>query len=270
MEEEHKTFEVGPTVYVNQIKSVLDIETNDLHQNYCYGEDLVTVKEEAVEVSGTNIQAPNDFLFEMVEVPIKNEQMTFNEDSETGVIRNNVVNENSYGLKEDSVTYNEKCYESTQHEHSNYVFIKEETVDIDQKIQTSCNAELEVVNFKNVIKQEETKYVTSDSKENTLRSDVITCAGEKPIKYSFDGAGNMSQTHLRTFDDQFHAGEKPFKCNICDFRSADKSYLGCHLKNHTADKRYKCDICEYSCTVKGRLQKHIKTHTDEKPFLQFP
>ena len=53
-----------------------------------------------------------------------------------------------------------------------------------------------------------------------------------------------------------HKGEKPFKCDICDYSCSRKGNLNRHVSMHEGNKPFKCDICGYSCSgpfVKGEI-----------------
>ncbi|UYV65501.1 hypothetical protein LAZ67_3004529 [Cordylochernes scorpioides] len=63
-----------------------------------------------------------------------------------------------------------------------------------------------------------------------------------------------------------HTGEKPFKCEHCDFRTSYERSLKQHLHNHTGEKSFNCEQCDYRAHWKNNLILHSKIHSGEKPF----
>ena len=69
--------------------------------------------------------------------------------------------------------------------------------------------------------------------------------------------------HKRT-----QSGEKPNKCNFCDFACTLKNNLKRHVRDiHSGEKPNKCNQCSYSCTEALTLRDHMRKHTGEKPFM---
>ena len=62
------------------------------------------------------------------------------------------------------------------------------------------------------------------------------------------------------------AGEKPFKCELCDYCSYKKSCVKKHSMTHSEDKPYQCQYCDHKARFKPDLEKHERTHTGERPF----
>ena len=53
-----------------------------------------------------------------------------------------------------------------------------------------------------------------------------------------------------------HAGDKQFRCSMCDKCFTTSSHLKTHELIHTGDKPFSCKICDYSCTQSSNLLVH--------------
>ena len=60
-----------------------------------------------------------------------------------------------------------------------------------------------------------------------------------------------------------HTGKKPFKCDVCQYSTAQKSALVIHMRFHTREKPFECDVCQFSTAQKNVLEVHMRTHTGE-------
>ncbi|XP_055309686.1 zinc finger protein 155-like [Sitodiplosis mosellana] len=56
-----------------------------------------------------------------------------------------------------------------------------------------------------------------------------------------------------------------FECDICGYRTINKSHLTVHMQTHSGVKPFECSICFKSFTTNARLQSHSMTHIDELP-----
>ena len=64
-----------------------------------------------------------------------------------------------------------------------------------------------------------------------------------------------------------HYGEKPFKCDQCDFATHSDSNLQSHKRNRHIEKPFKCEFCDYGAVKDSDLQRHMRQfHTMERPF----
>ena len=89
-------------------------------------------------------------------------------------------------------------------------------------------------------------------------------SGEKPNKcnqcnYESSQARNL-RSHLK-----IHSGEKTNKCNQCNYASSRTDHLRTHLKIHSGEKSNKCSLCDFACSDPSSLSSHVKRHSGEKP-----
>ncbi|XP_033475256.2 uncharacterized protein LOC117252463 [Epinephelus lanceolatus] len=77
---------------------------------------------------------------------------------------------------------------------------------------------------------------------------------------------HKSRSH-RDKVNNFHTGEKSFKCDTCEKAFNCKSHFQRHLITHTGEKPYSCDTCGKRFFWTSELNTHITIHTDEKPYV---
>lgn len=83
----------------------------------------------------------------------------------------------------------------------------------------------------------------------------------------FSVASHGVHRHKICVDTLFFSGEKPFKCDQCDFACIQSFDLVKHKFTHSGDKPYKCEMCPKQFTRPARLRDHMRTHTGEKPYI---
>ena len=67
-------------------------------------------------------------------------------------------------------------------------------------------------------------------------------------------------------DMRIHSGDKPFKCDLCEFCFSDNSNLKRHLRIHTGEKLFKCDLCALCFARHSSFKRHLHTHTGGKHY----
>uniref|UniRef100_A0A8C2XHA7 BCL11 transcription factor B n=1 Tax=Cyclopterus lumpus TaxID=8103 RepID=A0A8C2XHA7_CYCLU len=87
------------------------------------------------------------------------------------------------------------------------------------------------------------------SSKDSRRSDTCEYCGKV-----FKNCSNLT-VHRRS-----HTGERPYKCELCNYACAQSSKLTRHMKTHGQHGKevYRCDICQMPFSVYSTLEKHMK------------
>jgi KRAB domain-containing zinc finger protein len=75
---------------------------------------------------------------------------------------------------------------------------------------------------------------------------------------------NFKDKYARTIHVRKHTGERPFKCDICDYAGASVNLLNTHKRVHRAPEHI-CEICSAGYISKATLKKHVESHSRIKP-----
>lgn len=66
--------------------------------------------------------------------------------------------------------------------------------------------------------------------------------------------------------EKVHAGEKPFRCSVCDKAFSKSALLKQHMRTHTGEKPFRCEVCQKAFLLRTNLVVHKRVHTGEKPY----
>ncbi len=63
-----------------------------------------------------------------------------------------------------------------------------------------------------------------------------------------------------------HTGEKPYKCDKCEYSSAQRGSLNLHMLRHSEQKNHQCQQCGKLFYTAHILNKHTRTHSGQEQY----
>ncbi|XP_070574981.1 LOW QUALITY PROTEIN: zinc finger protein 507-like [Ptychodera flava] len=118
---------------------------------------------------------------------------------------------------------------------------------------------------------------SSKTKEQSKQTDVqnLYKCPECPCLFAVDPVQLLGKTlpkcpccqnrtggNANSGDDMYLVPEpelKEYKCNLCEFKTPEKSMFYAHLRTHPDDV-YKCALCDYATTMKNLMTRHQRSH----------
>lgn len=79
---------------------------------------------------------------------------------------------------------------------------------------------------------------------------------------------SLSKNCIRRHMNEVHFKVKRFSCDLCGYRTNDKTNLKRHMGKHNPEEftQY-CHVCEKQFSSKNCLKRHLKTHSEDSPGL---
>ncbi|XP_047995992.1 zinc finger protein ZFP2-like [Leguminivora glycinivorella] len=118
--------------------------------------------------------------------------------------------------------------------------------------------QVSLLNYQGNQVKEEINHSAPQNSQNIQISGNAKLLSKKRIKV--EGKQYKRELHGKV------QSEKPFKCTLCSYSTANKAHFQIHERVHTGERPYKCDQCSYAAIQKSDLSVHQRVHSGEKPF----
>ena len=93
--------------------------------------------------------------------------------------------------------------------------------------------------------------------QNCLNKHMTVHTGEKPFQCDHCDYRCSIKSNLRMHMKTHTAQEKHYKCKVCCYSAHQNSHLKRHNRWHTGEKPDKCEHCDYAAAQKHNLTEHI-------------
>mgnify|MGYP002652669529 CR=1 FL=1 len=112
-------------------------------------------------------------------------------------------------------------------------------------------------------------------KKNLISIDInVYTPGEKPYKCDKCQYSTARKDHLQKHIGRVHSSDMQYKCNKCEYRFDSEKKLNNHIRlmhttnddNNDGKRKHQCNICSKTFVCKSKLERHKLIHTDEKQF----
>ncbi|KAF6197573.1 hypothetical protein GE061_008537 [Apolygus lucorum] len=109
--------------------------------------------------------------------------------------------------------------------------------------------------------------VTNDEGEIT---DYVTLTNDEAKDDSLAGGDTKAKTPRRrqgrpvSVKRSGNYSDRPFACELCEYRATQKAALITHMRRHTGEKPYACDVCGYKTSFHASFLLHMTIHTEKK------